>query len=50
MARLLLTLWLGAVVAVSAGAQDLHLSEPGSAAVLAHSAFAHGYMHGYEEG
>jgi len=26
------------------------LREPGSATVLAHSAFAHGYRHGYEEG
>jgi len=50
MARLVLTIWLGAVFAVSAGAQDLHLREPGSARVLAHSAFAHGYRHGYEEG
>jgi len=50
MARLVLTFWLGAVFAVTAAAQDLHLREPGSAAVLAHSAFAHGYRHGYEEG
>ncbi|MBZ5506543.1 MAG: hypothetical protein LAO78_13880 [Acidobacteriia bacterium] len=50
MARLVLTLCLGAVFALSAGAQDLHLSEPGSAAVLARSAFAHGYRHGYEAG
>lgn len=50
MARLLLTLLLAAGVAVSARSQDLHLSESGSAAVLAHSAFAHGYRHGYEAG
>lgn len=50
MARLLLTLLLAAGVAVTARSQDLHLNESGSAAVLAHSAFAHGYRHGYEEG
>jgi hypothetical protein len=50
MARLLLTLFLAAGVAVTARSQDLHLSESGSAVVLSHSAFAHGYRHGYEEG
>jgi len=50
MARLLLTLCLAAGVAVTARSQDLHLSESGSAAVLSHSVFAHGYRHGYEEG
>ena len=50
MPRLLLTLCLGAVFVVSASAQDLHVSEPGSAVVISHSAFAHGYRHGYEEG
>ena len=50
MARLLLTLFLAAGVAVTARSQDLHLSESGSAMVLSHSAFAHGYRHGYEEG
>ena len=50
MARLLLTLFLAAGVAVAARSQDLHLSESGSAVVLSHSAFAHGYRHGYEEG
>jgi hypothetical protein len=50
MARLLLTLFLAAGVAVTAKSQDLHLNESGSAAVLSHSAFAHGYRHGYEEG
>lgn len=50
MARLLLTLFLAAGVAVTARSQDLHLSESGSSAVLSHSAFAHGYRHGYEEG
>ena len=50
MARLLLTLFLAAGVAIAARSQDLHLSESGSAVVLSHSAFAHGYRHGYEEG
>ena len=50
MARLLLTLFLAAGVALTARSQDLHLSETGSSAVLSHSAFAHGYRHGYEEG
>jgi hypothetical protein len=50
MPRLLLTLFLAAGVAVAARSQDLHLSESGSAAVLSHSTFAHGYRHGYEEG
>jgi hypothetical protein len=50
MARLLLTLFLVAGVAATSRSQDLHLSESGSAAVLSHSAFAHGYRHGYEEG
>lgn len=31
-------------------AQENHLQEAGSAAVLLHSTFAHGYRHGYEEG
>jgi flagellar biosynthesis/type III secretory pathway protein FliH len=50
MARLLLTFFLVAGVAITARSQDLHLTESGSAAVLSHSAFAHGYRHGYEEG
>jgi hypothetical protein len=50
MARLLLTLFIAAGVAVTARPQDLHLSESGSSVVLSHSAFAHGYRHGYEEG
>ncbi|HXA84523.1 MAG TPA: hypothetical protein VNZ47_05580 [Candidatus Dormibacteraeota bacterium] len=50
MARLLLTVFLAAGLAVSAQAQDPHLRESGSAVVLSHSAFAHGYRHGYEEG
>ena len=50
MARIVLSLCLGAVFAVAAQAEDLHLLEPGSAVVLAHSSFAHGYRHGYEEG
>lgn len=43
-----------AMLAVCAGAQvpapEQHLQEAGSAAVLAHSTFAHGYRHGYDEG
>jgi hypothetical protein len=31
-------------------AQDVHLNEAGSGAILSRSAFAHGYRHGYEEG
>ena len=50
MARLLFTLFIAAGVAITARSQDLHLSEPGSAVVLSHSVFAHGYRHGYEEG
>jgi hypothetical protein len=50
MARLLLTLFIAAGVAVTARPQDHHLSESNSALVLSHSAFAHGYRHGYEEG
>lgn len=50
MARLVLCLSLSVVFAIAARAQDLHLTEPGSAIVLAHSSFAHGYRHGYEEG
>jgi hypothetical protein len=50
MARVLLTLFLATGFAVSAQAQDLHLSESGSSVMLSHSAFAHGYRHGYEEG
>src|SRR5579864_5863617 len=50
MARLMLGLFVTAVFAAYAPAQDLHLSEAGSSVVLAHSAFAHGYRHGYEEG
>ncbi|HKR94923.1 MAG TPA: hypothetical protein VJW55_06160, partial [Candidatus Angelobacter sp.] len=50
MARLLIMLFLAAGVAVTARSQDLHLNESGCAAVLTHSAFAHGYRHGYEEG
>jgi len=50
MARLLLILFVAAGVAVTARSQDLHLNESGSAAVLSHSVFAHGYRHCYEEG
>jgi flagellar biosynthesis/type III secretory pathway protein FliH len=50
MARLVTSLCLAASIAFPAHAQDLHLSESGSAVVLSRSAFAHGYRHGYEEG
>jgi hypothetical protein len=50
MARLMVALFVAAGLAASARAQDLHLSEAGTAVVLSHSAFAHGYRHGYEEG
>lgn len=36
--------------ALPGSAQESHLTEPGSGAVLSRSAFAHGYRHGYEEG
>lgn len=50
MARLVLALFVAAVLAAPAHPQDMHLSEAGSSVVLSHSAFAHGYRHGYEEG
>jgi flagellar biosynthesis/type III secretory pathway protein FliH len=50
MARLMVALFVAVGLAASAQAQDLHLSEAGTAVVLSHSAFAHGYRHGYEEG
>lgn len=50
MARLMVALFVAAGLATSARAEDLHLSEAGTAVVLSHSAFAHGYRHGYEEG
>lgn len=46
--RILLLLAL--CLAVAAGAQETHLTEAGSGAILSRSAFAHGYRHGYEEG
>ena len=51
MARFLLSIAALAVFAgVQAQTQDMHLQESGSAVVLSHSTFAHGYRHGYEEG
>ncbi len=51
MARCLI---FAAIFALCAGvrgqSQDMHLQEAGSALVLGHSTFAHGYRHGYEEG
>ena len=45
-ATLLLAVCLGQI----ANAQESHLTETGSGALLSRSAFAHGYRHGYEEG
>jgi hypothetical protein len=50
MTRFLIMFCIGFAFVISAQAQDPHLHEPGSAAVLSHSCFAHGYRHGYEEG
>jgi hypothetical protein len=53
MVRFVLAFTLFAACAVAqeqAQSQDTHLHEAGSAAVLVHSTFAHGYRHGYEEG
>ncbi|HZD95708.1 MAG TPA: hypothetical protein VE133_15705, partial [Candidatus Sulfotelmatobacter sp.] len=51
MGRLLVSLALFAACTVAqAQMEELHLQEAGSAAVLTHSTFAHGYRHGYEEG
>ena len=51
MPRFLLSIAALAVFAgVLARTQDMHLQESGSAVVLSHSTFAHGYRHGYEEG
>ena len=51
MLRLLLSVAiLYSWAAAQAQTPETHLEEAGSAAVLAHSTFAHGYRHGYEEG
>src|SRR5437879_5601414 len=50
MVRLMIALVVAAGLTGSAQAQDPHLSETGTAVVLSHSVFAHGYRHGYEEG
>ncbi len=51
MVRSLVALALFAASAMAhAQALDPHLQEEGSAAVVAHCTFAHGYRHGYEEG
>jgi flagellar biosynthesis/type III secretory pathway protein FliH len=51
MARFLLPIAIFALCAgVRVQSQDMHLQEAGSAVVLTHSTFAHGYRHGYEEG
>lgn len=51
MVRLVLPLFLaGACAVAQMQVEEPHLRESGSAAVIAHSTFAHGYRHGYEEG
>ncbi len=51
MLRLLLSIaFLASWAAAQTQTTEAHLEETGSAAVLAHSTFAHGYRHGYEEG
>ncbi|MGC2695870.1 MAG: hypothetical protein WA738_08765 [Candidatus Angelobacter sp.] len=51
MVRFILPLFLVIGCAIAqAQVDEPHLSEAGSAVVLAHSTFAHGYRHGYEEG
>ena len=50
---MLLTLVAAALVSVTnarAGDTDPHLSHDGTGALCQHSVFAHGYIHGYEEG
>jgi flagellar biosynthesis/type III secretory pathway protein FliH len=44
------TLLLAFCLAQIANAQESHLTEDGSGALISRSAFAHGYRHGYEEG
>lgn len=43
-------LFLPLFVSSSGDSQEAHLTEAGSAPILARSAFAHGYRHGYEQG
>jgi len=50
MLPLIITLFLTASTALPGASQESHFAEAGSGAVLARSAFAHGYRHGYEEG
>jgi hypothetical protein len=51
MVRSLIAFALFATCAVAqTQAPDPHLQEEGTAAVLSHCTFAHGYRHGYEEG
>lgn len=51
MVRFLLPLFLAAAAAAAqTPAEEPHFHEAGSAALVAHSTFAHGYRHGYEEG
>lgn len=49
----LLVVFVSSLTAFLASAQqgtDSHLTEPGTAVLVARSAFAHGYRHGYEAG
>lgn len=41
---------LSAILAIGQQQTDSHLTEPGTAVLVARSAFAHGYRHGYEAG
>lgn len=47
---IVLTFTLSAILAIAQQQTDSHLTEPGTAVLVARSAFAHGYRHGYEAG
>lgn len=48
--RFLEIVFVCSFLGVSGYPQEAHLTEAGSAPILARSAFAHGYRHGYEDG
>lgn len=48
--RFLEIVFVCSFLSLSVHPQEMHLTEAGSAPILARSAFAHGYRHGYEEG
>jgi hypothetical protein len=48
--RFLLPVFLFATLGLFGYSQESHLTESGTAPIMARSAFAHGYRHGYEEG